>query len=168
MMDKIQRDHYWMHQALELAERAKDEGEVPVGAILVLDDQVVGRGWNRTIGCHDATHHAEIMALREAGQRVSNYRLTNTTLYVTLEPCPMCAGALVHARIKRLVYGARDPKTGAAGSVFNLTRSDKLNHLIDVESGVCGDMCSQRLSEFFRQRRHAIKMAKKLRQERDS
>lgn len=159
------RDCYWMNQALELAQRAEDEGEVPVGAILVLGDQIVGRGWNRTIGSHDATHHAEIMALREAGQTIGNYRLVDTTMYVTLEPCPMCAGALVHARVKRLVYGAADLKTGAAGSVFNLVRSDKLNHLIEVEAGICGDICSERLSEFFRQRRKAIKLAKKLRRE---
>ena len=142
-----------MRRALALAERAREEGEVPVGAVLVQDGEIIGEGWNRPIASHDASAHAEIQAIRSAGSAVGNYRLGRSTLYVTLEPCAMCAGAMVHARIGRLVYGAPDPKTGAAGSVFDLVRAPALNHQLDVDSGVMGEECGALLREFFRQRR---------------
>ena len=142
-----------MRRALALAERAAAEGEVPVGAVLVRDGEVVGEGWNRPITAHDATAHAEVQAVRAAGARLGNYRLVDTTLYVTLEPCPMCAGALVHARVARLVYGAADPRTGAAGSVFDLVRSPHLNHRLAVTAGVLEDECAGLLRDFFRARR---------------
>ena len=143
-----------MHRALALAERAAAEGEVPVGAVLVRDDEVIGGGWNRPIGEHDPSAHAEILALRDAGQRVGNYRLPGTTLYVTLEPCPMCAGAIVHARVSRVVYGASDPKGGACGSVFDLLPSDgRFNHRTECSGGVLGDECADLLRRFFRERR---------------
>ena len=134
-----QIDEKWMTYALSLADKAELENEIPVGAVLIKDDQIIAEGWNLSILNHDACAHAEIMAIRNAGQVIENYRLIDCTLYVTLEPCPMCAGALVHARIKRLVYGAGDYKTGAAGSVFDLVRSDKLNHQIEVTSGIYAD-----------------------------
>jgi tRNA(adenine34) deaminase len=143
-----------MRRALALAVRAAAEGEVPVGAVLVRDGEVLGEGWNRPIGEHDPSAHAEILALREAGRRVSNYRLPGTTLYVTLEPCPMCAGALVHARVDRVVYGASDPKGGACGSVFDLLPSDaRFNHRVECTGGVLADTCSSLLRGFFQERR---------------
>mgnify|MGYP000246164241 FL=1 len=143
-----------MQLAIEQAHTAERHGEVPVGAVLVLDDQVVGEGWNQPIGTHDATAHAEIMALRDAGNRAGNYRLPGTTLYVTLEPCPMCAGAIVHARVERVVFGAADPRTGAAGSVFDLLPSDnRFNHRTRVQGGVLADLCAGLLRDFFRARR---------------
>ncbi|MFM2481637.1 tRNA adenosine(34) deaminase TadA [Celerinatantimonas sp. YJH-8] len=164
----VSLDHEFMSKAIELAMRAQDEGEIPVGAIVVYQGKIIGRGWNRSIQCHDATHHAEIMALREAGQYLQNYRLLDTTLYVTLEPCPMCAGAMVHARVSRLVYGASDLKTGAAGSVYNLVSTPQLNHQLEVVGGVEQEHCSMLLSEFFRRRRQTIKQAKKLRRSQQS
>jgi len=146
-------DVRWMRHALELAREAADAGEVPVGAVLVRDGEVIGEGRNGPIGHHDATAHAEIQALRDAGQRVGNYRLPGSTLYVTLEPCPMCAGALVHARVARVVFGAADPRTGAGGSVFDLLRSERLNHRAEVNGGVLGEACSELLRGFFRERR---------------
>lgn len=148
-------DIHWMRHALTLAEQAGREGEVPVGAVLVKDNQIVGEGWNRPIGCHDPSAHAEIMAIRDAGQRIQNYRLLDTTLYVTLEPCVMCAGALIHARVKRVVFGAYDPRTGSAGSVFEVLTTDKLNHRIEVEGGVLAEECGESLRSFFRSRRGA-------------
>lgn len=142
-----------MSHALELARHAASEGEVPVGAVLVREQQKVGEGWNQTIGRHDPTAHAEIIALRAAGQALANYRLPNTTLYVTLEPCPMCVGAIVHARVSRLVVGALDPKTGAAGSAFDLLQSDKHNHRVSFTSGVCATECGELLTGFFRSKR---------------
>lgn len=144
-----------MREALALAARAEAEGEVPVGALVVLDGAVIGRGWNRTIGDADPTAHAEIVALRDAGRALRNYRLTGCELYVTLEPCPMCAGAMVHARIGRVVYGAADPKTGAAGSVFDLLPGERHNHRVAVAAGCLGDECSERLRAFFRARRQS-------------
>ncbi|SFU13524.1 tRNA-adenosine deaminase [Kosakonia arachidis] len=144
---------YWMRYALTLAKRAWDEGEVPVGAVLVYHDQVIGEGWNRPIGRHDPTAHAEIMALRQGGLVLQNYRLIDTTLYVTLEPCVMCAGAMVHSRIGRLVFGARDAKTGAAGSLLDVLHHPGMNHQIDMEEGVLRDECAAMLSDFFRLRR---------------
>jgi tRNA(adenine34) deaminase len=147
-------DAYWMQHALKLAERAAELGEVPVGAVLVRDGELVGVGWNCPIGTHDATAHAEIQALRDAGQRLGNYRLPGTTLYVTLEPCVMCAGAIVHARVARVVFGATDPKAGACGSVFNLLPSDhRFNHRTDCHGGLLADRCGERLRSFFRERR---------------
>lgn len=143
-----------MHRALELARRAEQAGEVPVGALLVRAREIVGEGWNQPIGRHDPSAHAEIVALRAAGERLGNYRMPDTTLYVTLEPCPMCAGALVHARVARVVYGAADPRSGAAGSVFDLLPSDRrFNHRTDVTGGVCEEECSGLLTAFFRRRR---------------
>lgn len=147
-------DEYWMQQALELARKAESEDEVPVGAVLVRDDQLIGEGWNHPIRSHDATAHAEIMAMRKAGKAINNYRLIDTTLYVTLEPCPMCVGAMIHARIKRLVFGAHDPKTGAAGSVFDLIHAEAHNHRIEVSGGVLEDEARQMLQGFFRNRRN--------------
>ena len=146
-------DLHWMRQALALALRARDEGEVPVGAVLVQDGAVLGEGWNRTIGEHDPSAHAEIVALRDAGRRARNYRLPGSTLYVTLEPCSMCAMALVHARVRRVVYAASDPKTGAAGSVFDVLVSERHNHRVAVQGGVLGAEAGELLRSFFRQRR---------------
>jgi tRNA(Arg) A34 adenosine deaminase TadA len=147
-------DENYMRRALQLAEHARDaENEVPVGAVLVLDDQIIGVGWNRNITLNDPTAHAEIQALRAAGEKLTNYRMVGATLYVTLEPCAMCAMALVHARIARVVYGATDPKTGAAGSVFDTLVSERHNHRIQVEGGLLADEASAMLREFFRSRR---------------
>ncbi|PKG39676.1 tRNA adenosine(34) deaminase TadA [Psychromonas sp. Urea-02u-13] len=157
-----QTDEKWMDYALSLAHKAELENEIPVGAVLIKDDQIIAEGWNLSILNHDACGHAEIMAIRNAGQALENYRLIDCTLYVTLEPCPMCAGALVHARIKRLVYGAGDYKTGAAGSVFDLVRSDKLNHQIEVTSGIYADECAMKISAFFKRRRKEKKALKKM------
>lgn len=147
------QDEKWMREALLLARQAETVGEVPVGAVLVKDGILLGSGWNQPIGAHDPTAHAEVMALRAAAGSIGNYRLTGTTLYVTLEPCAMCAGAMVHARVARLVYGAADPKTGAAGSVFDLTGTDKLNHRLEVEGGVLAEECGGLLREFFSRKR---------------
>jgi len=149
----LKRDQHWMKLAMNLAERAASAGEVPVGAVLVRDEAVIGAGFNRVICDHDPTAHAEIVALRMAGLHESNYRLPGTTLYVTLEPCSMCAGAIVNARVQRVVYAANDPKTGAAGSVFNVLDNPALNHRCQVLSGVLANESSSMLSEFFRRRR---------------
>ncbi len=147
-------DEQFMHRALELARRAEAEGEVPVGAVMVLEGEIVGEGWNRPIGGQDPTAHAEIVALRDAARRLGNYRLPGTTLYVTLEPCPMCAGAIVHARVARVVYGATDPRSGAAGSVFDLLPSDnRFNHFTEATGGVLAEPCGELLRQFFRARR---------------
>ncbi len=146
-------DLQYMRQALALAREAEARGEVPVGAILVADDEVFGRGSNAPISLSDPTAHAEIQALREGAKAVDNYRLTNATLYVTLEPCAMCAGAMVHARLARLVYGCSDPRSGAAGTVFDLVRSDLLNHRMEVSSGVLEVESRELLQAFFRVRR---------------
>jgi tRNA(adenine34) deaminase len=144
----------FMQRALELAQHAEGQGEVPVGAVLVLEDEIIGEGWNQPIGQHDPTAHAEIMALRDAGRRQQNYRLPETTLYVTLEPCPMCAGAIVHARVGKVVFGASDPRGGAAGSVFDLLPSDQgFNHLTEAEGGLLAEESAQLLRQFFRARR---------------
>ena len=142
-----------MREALALAARAEAQEEVPVGAGVVHDGEVIGRGWNQTIGRSDPTAHAEIQALREAGSVRSNYRLRDCDLYVTLEPCPMCAGAIVHARLRRLVFGAFDPKTGAAGSVFSLLPGTRHNHRVDVTGGCLEAECAEQLRAFFRARR---------------
>ena len=146
-------DIRYMQEALALAREAEAADEVPVGAVLVADGAIVGRGRNAPIGSHDPSAHAEIQALREAARALKNYRLVDTTLYVTLEPCPMCAGAMVHARVGRLVYGCADPRSGAAGSVFDLVRSTVLNHRLEVTGGVLEDECGELLRGFFRRRR---------------
>lgn len=144
-----------MHRALRLAERARDmDGEVPVGAVMMLGDEVIGEGWNRNIALADPTAHAEIVALRAACARVGNYRLPpGATLYVSLEPCAMCAMALVHARVTRVVYAAADPRTGAAGSVFDTLVSERHNHRVEVQGGLCADAAAGLLRDFFRARR---------------
>jgi tRNA(adenine34) deaminase len=147
------QDDAWMSEALLLAKRASDEDEVPVGAIVVKDGKIVGRGWNRNIGLHDPSAHAEIMAMREAGVSLGNYRLPGCTLFVTLEPCMMCAGAMIHARLDRIVFGADDPKTGAAGGKFDLLINPAHNHAPKVNGGCLADECSVLLKDFFRQRR---------------
>ncbi len=146
-------DSFWMGQAYELALKAKAQGEVPVGAVLVTQENLLlGSGWNQVIQSNDPSAHAELIAIREAACKLRNYRLLNTTLYVTLEPCPMCAGALVHARISRLVFATRDFKTGAAGSVFNLLAGCPLNHKVQIDEGVMQKNCADLLSVFFRNR----------------
>jgi tRNA(adenine34) deaminase len=142
-----------MRLALELARRAEAAGEVPVGAVIAQDDRVIATGWNQPVSRCDPTAHAEIEALRGAARAVGNYRLPGLTLYVTLEPCPMCAGAIVHARIARLVYGAPDPRVGAAGSVFDLVQAAPLNHRVAVTAGVLAEECRDVLQEFFGRRR---------------
>jgi tRNA(adenine34) deaminase len=146
-------DEQWMRRALELAARAESMGEVPVGALVVRDGRVVGEGWNQPIATNDPTAHAELLALRAAGAAVSDYRLGGATLYVTLEPCPMCAAAMVHARIARLVFGAWDPRQGAAGSAFDLMTRADLNHKVDTLGGVLSAECGSLLRGFFAGRR---------------
>jgi len=146
-------DAAFMARAIELACEAERAGEVPVGAVVVRDGVIVGEGWNRPISTNDPTAHAEIIAMRAAAQTLSTYRLLDTTLYVTLEPCAMCAGAMVHARVKRLVYAATDPRAGASGSIFNITQHSALNHRLDCESGVRAEECSELLRAFFVARR---------------
>ena len=142
-----------MRSALALADRAADEGEVPVGAIVVSDDQVIGQGWNQVIGAADPTAHAEIVALRDAAKAVGNYRLPDTTLYVTLEPCTMCAGAMIHARVERLVFGAREPRAGAICSTAALLDDQQYNHRVMWSEGVLAQDSARRLRAFFRDRR---------------
>jgi tRNA(adenine34) deaminase len=146
-------DMRFMARALELAGTAQAAGEVPVGAVIVKDGEIIAEGWNRPIGTCDPTAHAEIIALRAAGVALGTYRLIDTTLYVTLEPCPMCAGAMVHARVKRLVFGATDPRAGAAGTVFNIVQHPALNHRLESAGGVLADECSTLLRDFFVARR---------------
>jgi tRNA(adenine34) deaminase len=146
-------DIEFMQRALLLAQRAARDGEVPVGALLVLGHDVIGEGWNRPIGSLDPTAHAEIIALREAAQRLRNYRLSAATLYATLEPCAMCMGAVLNARVARVVFGAWDPKAGACGSVIDLPREPRLTHHIDVFGGVCSEESAGLLRQFFASRR---------------
>jgi tRNA(adenine34) deaminase len=146
-------DEFFMRRAIELAQQAQAAGEVPVGAVIVRGNEIIGEGFNRPISQRDPTAHAEMIALRAAAALSDSYRLTGTTLYVTLEPCAMCAGAMVHARVERLVYAAPDPRAGAAGSVFNVVRSPALNHRLDVDGGVLGEECGALLRNFFLARR---------------
>jgi tRNA(adenine34) deaminase len=148
-------DETFMRRALELADVAMVSGEVPVGAVLVHEGQVIAMGYNQPIGTHDPTAHAEIVALREGGKLLDNYRLEDTTLYVTLEPCPMCAMAMVHARVSRVVFGAWDVKAGGAGSIVNIFTLPGLNHRVDAFGGVLMDECAEKLTKFFRARREA-------------
>lgn len=149
MLEKV-----WMQRAFDLALKARDQGEVPVGAVLVSHDgQLLGSGWNQVLQRNDPTAHAEILAIQDAASRLRNYRLDDTTLYVTLEPCSMCAGAMIHARIERLVFATRDFKTGAAGSVYNLLQGYPLNHQVQIDEGFLQNDCALLLSDFFKQRR---------------
>lgn len=153
-------DIHFMQRAIELAHQAECQGEVPVGALLVKDGDIIAEGWNRSICDHDATAHAEIDVLRKAGRQLENYRVTDTTLYVTLEPCPMCAGALLHGRVKRVVFGAPDLKSGAAGTVLNLFESQAAYHHADVMGGVLELECREQLQAFFKRRRKEKKAQK--------
>lgn len=146
-------DIYWMNEARRLAEYAAQQGEIPIGAVLITDEKRLAVGWNQSILTHDPTAHAEMVALRAAALTVKNYRLPNTTLYVTLEPCTMCAGALIHARVQRVVFGAYDPKTGAAGSRFDVLRDTRHNHHIECVGGILETECAETLKQFFRNRR---------------
>jgi tRNA(adenine34) deaminase len=159
--EQKQQDLLWMHEALALADHAENAGEVPVGAVVVLDGEVVGEGWNHPISGHDPTAHAEIMALRDAAARVGNYRLVGAELYVTIEPCTMCAGAIVHSRVSRVIYGASEEKAGVVDSNCQLFQQPWVNHQVEVTSGVLADACRQKISAFF-QRRRAEKKAAKL------
>lgn len=149
----ISDDEKFMRRALELAEEGASKGEVPVGAVLVKDGEIIAEGYNQPISSNDPTAHAEIVVLRAAGKKLRNYRLVDTTLYVTLEPCSMCAGSLVWSRVTRLVFGASEPRTGAVGSVFDIPRDERLNHRLEVTAGVLAEESSAMLQEFFRVRR---------------
>ncbi|MDD1792704.1 tRNA adenosine(34) deaminase TadA [Enterovibrio sp. ZSDZ42] len=162
-MTQSDLDQQFMRCALELAAKAEAEGEVPVGAVVVHNGVVVGQGWNRLIGQHDATAHAEMMALRQAGKVLQNYRLLDAVLYVTLEPCPMCASAMVHSRIGKVVFGAPDYKTGAAGSVMNLLDYEGANHHVTHQGGVMEEECRAQLQAFFRRRRAEKKTERDMR-----
>ena len=148
-------DEDWMRHALTLAKKAAELDEVPVGAVLVKDDQLLAEGWNQPISHNDPTAHAEIMAIRKASRIIENYRLPGSTLYVTIEPCSMCAGAIVHARISRVVFGAFEPRAGAAGSVINLLQNEQFNHQVEITSGLLTEECGQILKDFFAQKRRA-------------
>ena len=155
-----EQDHLFMHRAIELAAQAELEGEVPVGAVLVREGKVIAEGWNQSIAQHDATAHAEMQVLRKAGQKLKNYRLLDTTLYVTLEPCPMCAGALLHSRVQRIIFGAPDLKSGAAGTVLNLFEHQAAYHYAEVEQGLLEEECRTQLQTFFKRRRKEKKALK--------
>jgi tRNA(adenine34) deaminase len=152
-MNSATPDELWMEEALRQAQRALEAGEVPVGAVVVCGGKVVGRGFNRNLADDDPTAHAEIVALRQAGRAIGNHRLLQCEMYATIEPCSMCAGALMHARLRRLVYGADDPKAGAVHSVLKVLNSAALNHKMQVEAGVLGGRCAEMLQAFFRARR---------------
>ena len=149
----MQEPTNYMQRAIDLARQAEEAGEVPVGAVVVMDGAVIGEGWNRPISTHDPSAHAEIVAIREAASGMANYRLTNAELYTTLEPCVMCAGAIIHARIATVYYGAMDPRAGAAGSVFSILGTDKLNHEVEVQGGIMQDECARLLKDFFKRKR---------------
>ncbi|WP_321324468.1 tRNA adenosine(34) deaminase TadA [Thiomicrorhabdus sp.] len=159
-LSQEEQDEFWINYAQKVAAKAEKIGEVPVGALVVLDNQLIAEGWNQSITQNDPTAHAEVIALKKAGKILNNYRLIDTTLYVSLEPCAMCAGAMVHARVKRVVFGAYDQKTGAAGSVFNLVDASQLNHQLLITGGVNQEACSQQISRFFQNRREAKKREK--------
>jgi tRNA(adenine34) deaminase len=149
----LEKDNYFMKAALKAAKKAWENGEVPVGAVLVKDDEIISTGQNSPITSNDPTAHAEIIALREGGEKLKNYRLIDTTLYVTIEPCTMCMGAIIHARIKKLVFGAFDPRAGAAGSLFDFTVENKFNHKVEVKSGILESECRELVQDFFKQKR---------------
>ncbi len=166
-LEQARVDEHWMRVAMTMAEKAEAADEVPVGAVLVKEGQQIAAGYNLSISEHDPCAHAEIQCLRAAGQTIENYRLLDTTLYVTLEPCAMCAGAMVHSRIARVVFGAKDEKTGAAGTVLNLLQHPAFNHQVEVTSGVLAQECADQLSRFFKRRREekkALKQAQKAQQ----
>ncbi len=146
-------DKKWMERAFELAQKAKENDEVPIGAVIVRENKIIGEGWKQPISSQDPTAHAEIIALRDAGNNICNYRLPNTTMYVTLEPCAMCAGAIIHARITKLVFAATDPKTGACGSIFNLLQTEELNHKVDITKGIMEYECCLLIRTFFKEKR---------------
>jgi tRNA(adenine34) deaminase len=152
-----EQDSYWMQQAIALAENAARNAEVPVGAVLIHENKIIGQGSNSPISHSDPSAHAEILALREGAKTLNNYRLINSTLYVTLEPCVMCLGAIVHARVKRVVFGAFDLKTGAVESVFDLGKTNKFNHTVEYQGGLLAQQCGGLLSQFFRARRAGFK-----------
>lgn len=153
----IPTDENWMRHALNLAHKAAELGEVPVGAVLVRDEQLISEGWNQPIVQHDPTAHAEIMAIRAAAQQLKNYRLPGTTLYITIEPCSMCAGAIIHSRISRVVFGASEPRAGAAGSAINLLQNEQFNHQTEITSGVLAAECGEVLKDFFLLRRQLLR-----------
>jgi len=158
--DQQLKDEKYMRRAIELAVQGEQLGEVPVGAVIVCDDEIIGEGFNKPITSHDPTAHAEIIALRVAAERIQNYRVIDSTLYVTLEPCTMCVGALVHSRISRLVFGTTEPKAGVVVSKSSLLDADYFNHRIDSYGGVLADECQHQLSDFFRRRREEYKQQK--------
>ena len=147
------KDKYFMKAALKAAKKARENGEVPVGAVLVKDDEIISTGQNSPITLNDPTAHAEIIALREGGEKLKNYRLIDTILYVTIEPCTMCMGAIMHARVKKLVFGTFDPRAGAAGSLFDFTIENKFNHNVEVKSGILESECRELIQDFFKQKR---------------
>ncbi|WP_196140495.1 tRNA adenosine(34) deaminase TadA [Aliikangiella sp. G2MR2-5] len=159
-IEDIASHEHWMRKALALAKKAELLGEVPVGAVLVKDGQIIGQGYNHPIALHDPSAHAEIMALREAGQHLQNYRQIETTMYITLEPCAMCAMAMVHARVQRVVFATREPRTGAGGSLYQLLQHSGHNHQIDIIEGVLQEESSEMLKRFFKQKREVSKQAK--------
>jgi len=160
-MSFTDEDKRFMEKAFELAEKAGSIDEIPVGAVVVANGEIIGEGYNQSITLNDPSAHAEMLAIRQAGQAINNYRMLDCTLYVTLEPCPMCAGLLVHSRIKKLIFATTDLKTGCAGSVFNLVANEQLNHQIEVQDGLMKEECSHLLSSFFQRRRAEKKAAKK-------
>ena len=160
-----QSDEYWMQKALELAKLSAEEGEVPVGAVVVCNGEIIGEGRNRPIGDHDPTAHAEMVALRDAAQKIQNYRLVDTTLYVTLEPCTMCAGAIVHSRVTRVVYGATEPKAGVCESQHNIFETPFFNHKVEITSGVMAEESKAVLQDFFARRRAQKKAEKQARRD---
>ncbi|MFT5396551.1 MAG: tRNA(adenine34) deaminase [Gammaproteobacteria bacterium] len=146
-------DKEWMQCAFKLAQKAKEHDEVPVGAVIVHEDKIIGEGWNQPISSNDPTAHAEIIALRDAGNNVGNYRLPDATMYVTLEPCAMCAGAIIHARLSKIIFAVADPKTGACGSIFNLLQAEELNHKVEIDKGIMEDECRSLIQTFFKVKR---------------
>lgn len=158
-MNQSKQDEFWMRRAIELATQAEALGEVPVGAVIVVNDEIIGEGFNQPITANDPTAHAEIVALRDAAKKINNYRLVGSSLYVTLEPCTMCVGALIHARIQRLVFATAEPKSGAVVSRSQLLSADYFNHKIDVASGVLAQECQHQLSVFFQRRREEKKLS---------
>ena len=160
MTEAVQSDEYWMARALALASKAESVGEVPIGAVVVLDNEIIGEGYNQTISLNDPTAHAEIVALRQAAKAVANHRVVNADLYVTIEPCTMCAGALVQGRIARLIFGAAEPRAGAVGSSTNVLENSDLNHRVDVVSGVCAQAAASLMSNFFKARRMQVRNEK--------
>lgn len=164
MTDQHLKDIDWMQQAFAMAARAETLNEVPVGAVVVLDGKIIGEGWNQPISGCDPTAHAEIMALRDAARRVNNYRLPGATLYVTIEPCTMCAGAIVHSRLARVVFAALEPKAGAVVSCTKVLDQPQMNHKLEYEGGVCGEQASEMMQRFFQRRRQESKDLKKRQQ----